>query len=193
MPHTDPGHGKENGKQDFLTLFHLHRDHVYRFAYYLTGNTSEAEDLFQETWLRVVRHLEKIEEVRNVRAWIMSITSNLYRDILRKKKVRRIFLKDTVREDELSGSSSRSPGTGDSLDEGERMDFSFAAERAIEKLPLRMRRVFVLKEIEGFTLEEISSTLGIPAGTVKSLQYRAVRKLQNMLAVFHNTSSKETE
>src|SRR4030042_1267745 len=96
MPHTDPGHGKENGKQDFLTLFHLHRDHVYRFAYYLTGNTSEAEDLFQETWLRVVRHLEKIEEVRNVRAWIMSITSNLYRDILRKKKVRRIFLKDTA-------------------------------------------------------------------------------------------------
>lgn len=192
MPNPGQGYDKENREHDFLTLFHQHRDHVYRFAYYLTGNSCEADDLFQETWLRVVRHIRKIEDVRNVRAWIMSITSNLYRDILRKKKARQIFSRSDPVKDDMAVLSSP-PLMGAILDEAERRDFSFAAERAIERLPLRMRRVFVLKEIEGFSLKEIGSILNIPTGTVKSLQYRAVRKLQNMLAVFQNMSSGEME
>ena len=76
----------------FDELFKKYQNSVYRFACYLTGNRIEADDLFQETWLRAVRYLPISSNIRDFKAWILTIVANLHKDELRKKKIRRLFL-----------------------------------------------------------------------------------------------------
>ena len=69
-------------------------------------------------------------------------------------------------------------------DESKRVDLNMALGQALALLPGRQRHIFVLKELEGFKLEEISTMLKIPVGTVKSLLFRAVRRLRKELSVY---------
>ncbi|MDZ7332501.1 MAG: RNA polymerase sigma factor [candidate division KSB1 bacterium] len=75
----------------FDELYEKYQTAVYRFACYLTQNRMEADDLFQETWLRAVRFLPNNPSVRDFKAWILTIAINLHRDQLRKKRIRRFF------------------------------------------------------------------------------------------------------
>jgi len=76
----------------FDELYNEYKDRVFCFAYYLTQNRGEAEDLFQEAWLRIVKSLPEKVNTQSLKAWIFVIVSNLHRDNLRKKRVRRLFL-----------------------------------------------------------------------------------------------------
>lgn len=76
----------------FDELYSRHKTSLYKLACYLTRNQKEAEDLFQDTWLRIAKHLaHQTIDMDNCKTWIMTIMSNLYRDWLRKKKVRKPF------------------------------------------------------------------------------------------------------
>lgn len=75
-------------------------------------------------------------------------------------------------------------GQSNTSGESVRVDMSMAISRALSDLPDRQRLVFVLKEIEGFKYTEISEILGLPVGTVKSLTYRAVKRLQRNLQAY---------
>ena len=66
----------------FDALYREYKVPVYRFIRYLTRNRNEADDLFQETWLRVVRYYPKASPVKDIRAWLFTIASNLYKDVL---------------------------------------------------------------------------------------------------------------
>ena len=70
------------------------------------------------------------------------------------------------------------------MNESDRLDLGHAIHRAMTELPVRQRRVFILKEVEGFKHAEISKILGIPAGTVKSLLHRAIRQLRRELSAY---------
>ena len=154
----------------FDDLYDVYKQDVYRYALYLTRNAGEAEDLFQETWLRVAGSINQMQAIRNAKAWIMTIESNVFRDSLRKKKVRnpagRIHGGPEV------------PATASGEDHSTRTDVRMAIQQAMEALPAAQRQVFVLKEMEGYKLKEIGKMLRIPLGTVKSLLYRAVRGLR---------------
>ena len=174
----------------FDTLFQKYQNSVYRFACYLTQNRSEADDLFQETWLRAVRYLPTSAKIRDFKAWILTIVANLHRDELRKKKIRRLFLvhhhqDSTSSTDQLEKLDYQSQSIVP--DESNRVELGVALNKAIAKLPLKQRRVFVLKEIEGLKHSEISDILSAPIGTIKSLFHRAIKKLQLELADFKNT------
>ncbi len=184
-----------SGREDALSLrtsfeeiYALYKIPVFRFACSLTGNAHEAEDLFQETWLRVVASFPGNPDLKNIKAWIFKITINLHRDALRKKKVRRLFLLARARKG-MTEAQAREGGweTGGESpsDDTDRADFRLCLERAIATLPRKQRRVFVLKEIEGFKHVEIGRILGIPENTVKTIQHRAVKKLQQDLREFH--------
>ena len=75
------------------------------------------------------------------------------------------------------------------IDDSDRVDMKDAITQALAKLPDRQRRVFILKEIEGFKHTEIGEILGVPVGTTKSLMYRAVKRLQKDLSVFKQNVS----
>ena len=194
-----PDHGaspslKSAEPEWFDHLYLKHKSSVYRFACYLTQNRNEADDLFQETWLRVVRYLPDSSPVRDHRAWIFTIAANLYKDMLRKKKIQRmVFVSrsphfDGNSEKELEGSVKPYDP-----DESDRVDLGMAIGRALRILPYPQRRVFVLKEMEGFKQSEISTMLKIPMGTVKSLMFRAVRRLQKELSPYGLESVQNAE
>jgi RNA polymerase sigma-70 factor (ECF subfamily) len=174
--------------QEFDELYDTHRTAVYSFAYSLTQNRGEAEDLFQETWLRVAQYFPKALDMKKIKAWLFTITANLHKDALRRKRTRMRFLfhkKWTSDQDftVCEGSperldSSRSMGA-------EKLEMGHAISRAVSSLPDQHRLIFMLKEVAGFKQSEISEILDIPIGTVKSVMFRAVKKLRQELAVYH--------
>ena len=81
----------------FNTLYAEYKTPIYRFAYCLSRDKEEADELFQETWLRVVQYYPRTSRVRHFRTWVFAITANLHRDMLRKKRIRRLFFKEANR------------------------------------------------------------------------------------------------
>jgi RNA polymerase sigma-70 factor (ECF subfamily) len=188
--------GQALDQAGFDALYDRHKDIVFKFAYHLAQDLREAEDLFQETWLRVVRHANEIRcTPENLKPWLYTIVSNLFKDGLRKKRVRRLFLAEeasflTARSEEPSGSQAASwPGPEKSAENAE---LAGRLKKAVAGLPERQRRVFLLKEVEGLKEEEIARLMEIPKGTVKSLGYRAVRGLRRELAAPYSGKRKET-
>jgi len=173
--------------QAFDALYNKYKSSVFSFACYLTQNRGEAEDLFQETWLRVVKNLHNISNMRTFKSWILTIAANLHRDALRKKRIRRLFFwhKSSV-PDEGQDIFTYMPerATSNRSNELNHVDMGRAISKAMAKLPEQQRLVFVLKEIEGFRHTEISEILKLPEGTVKTLMYRAVKRLQKDLAAY---------
>jgi RNA polymerase sigma-70 factor (ECF subfamily) len=169
---------------DFDEVYDRFRDDIYRFVRYLDGNQAEAEDLFQEVWLRVARHLGERPDPAGLKPWLLAIALNLHRDSLRKKRVRRLFLLSRSRGD-ASESAAQKTGPASSDDPvylAEQAVLRRKIDQAVRGLPERQRQIFVLQEVEGLRQAEIAGVLGIPVGTVKSLMFRAVRRLQKELA-----------
>lgn len=173
----------------FDALYDMYHMHVYRFACALTGDARDAEDLFQETWLRAVKAHPAGREAEgsDPKAWLFTIASNAHKDSLRRKRVRRLFFLERTRS-MAAGAADADPGwdaSGYSPEDGEtRTDIRLCLHRAVSHLPGRERRVFVLKDIEGFKHGEIGRMLGIPEATVRTLLHRAVKRLQKELAEF---------
>lgn len=176
-----------NGSGEFDAAYDLHKADIFRFVFHLTGNRAEAEDLFQETWLRVVRHGQIRPDAQDLKPWLLTIVLNLHRDALRRKRVRRMFLLRHYHREQPD--SSTSDGYAPSLTEPARVTEQAWLQRDIDQaiagLPEKQRRVFLLSEFEGLRQSEIAGIMGIPVGTVKSLLHRAVKRLQRELAV-HN-------
>jgi RNA polymerase sigma-70 factor (ECF subfamily) len=169
----------------FDDIYDRHKDFVFKYAFYLARDRGEAEDLFQETWLRVAKNLPGIKgDSGSLRPWLSTIVSNLHKDSLRRKRTR---LKawggqDYPREaDGAAAIDAFDPGPGPEK-AAENSALAGRLKRALDGLPERQRSVFLLKEVEGLSLEEIGGTLGIPLGTVKSLGFRAVQGLRRMLS-----------
>jgi RNA polymerase sigma-70 factor, ECF subfamily len=171
---------------DFDRIYDRHKDDVFRFAFHLAGDRAEAEDLFQEVWLRVARHIPESPEPSGARPWLFKIAVNLHRDALRRKRVRRLFFLSKARED-LSRPSSRgvSADPDDPAVQAEQATLQGRIDLAVSALPEKQRRVFVLQEIEGLKQAEVAGIVGIPVGTVKSLMHRAVLGLQKELVDCH--------
>jgi RNA polymerase sigma-70 factor (ECF subfamily) len=175
-------------QKEFEDLYANYRTAVFGFACYLTKNRGEAEDLFQETWLRIVHHLPKKVERQSAKAWIFTITANLHRDMLRKKRIRRVFFLQKAShhaQDEAASSFLFGSRIPDLDEETDRVDMRRDIAQAMKQLPEKQRGIFALREIEGLKYSEISDIYEIPVGTVKSLMFRAVRKLRGELSAYN--------
>lgn len=133
--------------------------------------------------MRVVRHRDDIRPGRDMKAWLFTITANLHRDALRRARIRKLVLFAPRPDPERTTdpvADAPAPGPGPEI-LAERSETGRALERALAGLPERQRRVFILKEIEGFKHEEIGGILGIPVNTIKTLLFRAVKRLREEL------------
>lgn len=167
----------------FGGLYNRYQTDLYRFVLYLSGNRDEAEELFQETWLRVVRSLGR-KPVENFKSWLFCIAANVHRDELRKKKVRRLFLgseRTAASPERATGESgAAAPDAGD-------FEIREALVKAMKNLTHRQRTVFVLTYVEGFKIREVCEMLGKAEGTVKSTLHRAVHILREGLEDFRQS------
>ncbi len=152
-----------------------HSARVYRLAYRLTGNQADAEDLTQETFIRVFRSLHSYQP-GSFEGWLHRITTNLFLDGARKRS--------RVRLTHLGEHAEQLPAPHEQHDLHRRYEHGHVdpdIQAALDALPPRYRAPVVLCDIEGLSYEEIAATLGIKMGTVRSRIHRGRAQLRTQL------------
>jgi RNA polymerase sigma-70 factor (ECF subfamily) len=158
------------------TLEHI--DALYGYAMTLARDRTEAEDLLQDTYLRAVKAANQSPPEKNLKAWLFVIMRNTWLNILRHKHHgSRIFEFD---DEQAAGAASDK--TYDPHVVYLRKLEREQVRAAIEKLPDAYREIVVLRDIEGFSYQEIATVLNCPAGTVMSRLGRARGKLREALS-----------
>lgn len=129
----------------------------------------DADDLFQETWIRVVRARSRFDPKRRFSTWLFQIANNLCRDLGRRRAVRRRAMGEQLAQAE------QQPRSQAPAPVGERQDVM----RRLDALPGRLREVLVLRYYQDLQEGEIAEVLGIPRGTVKSRLHAATWALRS--------------
>jgi len=160
-----------------------HIDALYGYALALTHNITEAEDLVQDTYLRAASAAHRPDVHSNLKGWMFVIMRNAWLNELRHQKNGPKFV-----DLETTG-----PPPVDQLQETPHVVYLRKLEReqvqqAIESLPDAYREIIVLRDIEGFTYQEIATVLDCPAGTVMSRLGRARGKLRKLLSTWQTKS-----
>jgi len=163
----------------FDLLVRRYKDPLLNFIYRFLGDLVESEDIVQETFYRVYKNKHYYKEVAKFSTWIYTIAGNLAKTELRRRKRRKVFSihKETAAEKELDLPDLKS----DPEKEVNTIVTEKIIQKAITSLPQKFRQVIVLRDIQGFSYEEISSIIKVPLGTVKSRVNRARLKLQEDL------------
>jgi RNA polymerase sigma-70 factor (ECF subfamily) len=143
----------------------------------LTRNRVEAEDLVQETYLRATRAFGRLSPDANLKAWLFAIMRNIWLNQLRAAGARPEFVDiDAEEEADLPD-----PATDDPYIILVREMERETVRSAIERLPDHYREVVVLRDLEGFSYQQIATMLQCPAGTVMSRLGRARKRLRASL------------
>ena len=136
---------------------------MYRFALRLAGDHHAAQDIAQETMLRAWRRRKRLRDRRAAKPWLLTIAANIWRDRLRRKRVRSPEAMDDA------PAPPAPPARGSPV--GEAMTYREAVElvrRRMARLPARQRQVLYLRAFEELSIEEIAGVLSINANAVKS-------------------------
>ncbi|MBY6351848.1 RNA polymerase sigma factor SigE [Rhodococcoides corynebacterioides] len=155
-------------------LVREHGDRVYRLAYRLSGNAQDAEDLTQDTFIRVFRSLQNYQP-GTFEGWLHRITTNLFLDMVRRRS--RIRMEALPEDYERVPSDRPDP---EQIYHDARLDPDLQA--ALDSLAPEFRAAIVLCDIEGLSYEEIGATLGVKLGTVRSRIHRGRQALRDHLA-----------
>ena len=155
-----------------------HLDALYGYAMALTRAPAEAEDLLQETYLRAVRAFDQLAPDSKIKPWLFVIMRNTWLNELRRRN-RPALIELDLDDDNILQWRNRS------IDDPH-LIYLRKLEReeireAIESLPLQSREIVVLRDIEGFSYQEIATMLKCPAGTVMSRLSRARYRLRRLL------------
>jgi len=163
----------------FEEIVHRYKDRLLNFVFRFLGQMDEAEDIVQDTFLKVYKKKNAYQNIARFSTWIYTIAGNLAKTELRKRKRRRMFSISSKGVDEKEyelPSGNRTPE-----EETESLFNEKIIQGAIEKLHEKFRTVIILRDIQELSYDEISKIIGVPLGTVKSRVNRARLKLREML------------
>jgi RNA polymerase sigma-70 factor (ECF subfamily) len=155
---------------------------LYSLCMRLTRDRSQADDLFQETWIRVIRHLDQYSHQHSFATWLYSICLNRYRDTRRKQRrwLRRLVSFAGAPEHQTAVADTQAPEPGpEQLAIGS--ETGRAVTRAVQGLPDSHRLPILLHYFFDLSVEETSQALAVPPGTVKSRLYSGRQKLKALL------------
>ncbi len=172
---------EEQKNKVFDEEFVPHLDALYNFAYHLTYNQEDAEDLVQDALVKAYRFIESYKKGTNAKAWLFKILKNAFINEYRKKS-KRPYKVDF--EDIVSYHNSEDTHYVGYLDLREDIFQGMLGDQvttALESLPVDFRTVVILCDLQGFTYEEMASIIGIPIGTVRSRLHRARNMLKDKL------------
>lgn len=147
-----------------------HGDRVYRLAYRLSGNTHDAEDITQETFIRVFRSLSSFQP-GSFEGWLHRITTNVFLDMVRRRQ--RIRMETLGEETDRIAGAEPSP---EQVYSQAHLDPDLQA--ALDELLPEFRAAVVLCDVEGLSYDEIGATLGVKLGTVRSRIHRGRQALR---------------
>jgi RNA polymerase sigma-70 factor (ECF subfamily) len=149
-----------NMKLDIESIYRMYGEYIYRYIFGMVHNKAEAEDLLQDTFIKVMK--AESSEIENMKSWLITIARYTIYDHWRRER-RRLKLRPFIREKKRD------------------IDLKLDIEREIEKLPPKLKEVIILREINQLNYKEISDILDVEIGTVKSRLSRARIKLGESL------------
>jgi RNA polymerase sigma-70 factor (ECF subfamily) len=167
-----------------FSRFEQHLDALYRSALRMTRNPQDAQDLVQETYLRAYRYRHRFQPGTNEKAWLFTIMTNAFRNRGRQKQVIEAPLDEPGSDHYIYDQLQREGLPLHQLSPDEvivERGFGDEVKRALEELPLPMRMVVVLVDVEEFSYKEAAQILDIKIGTVMSRLHRGRRALQKKL------------
>ena len=161
-------------------------DPLYNFAYRLTLDEDDANDLVQETYLKAYRFFEYFEPGTNAKAWLFRILKNSFINDFRKKskqpaKVDYSEIEGYYNPDDVEAEGEIGASSSDMRQQSTRDLIGDEVASALNSLPVDFRTVIILCDLEGFTYEEMAKVLDIPIGTVRSRLHRARNFLKDKL------------
>ncbi len=181
-------------RAEIAALVEIFMDPVYRLGLRMTGNEQDAEDITQETFIKVIRALPEFEGRSQLATWIYRIAMNESLMSLRRRKPLDSTVEIDADEDEEEGSEIEIIDWA-AQPEAELMNLEGKKELdlAIARLPENLRGVFTLRDLQGLSIEETSSVLGISIPNVKTRLLRARLKLRQDLSLYHRERLERSE
>jgi RNA polymerase sigma-70 factor (ECF subfamily) len=162
---------KSEDTSAFSVLVDRYKVRLLNLVCRLLPNKDEAEDILQETFLRVYRERQSYDPTYAFSTWIYTITLNLCRNELKKRKRFKFFGIDLIKNSREYASHQVKNNN----------PLSSTLEKAVGSLPVKYRTAFLLRDVNQLSYEEMSQSLGIPMGTVKSRVNRARLMLRDQL------------
>jgi RNA polymerase sigma-70 factor (ECF subfamily) len=168
---------QKGDKEAFETLVQRHQHRVLAVARGILKRQEDVEDVAQQVFVKAYFSLKKFDQRAAFSTWLYKITVNECWDLLRKRKARPLVYESDFSEEQsrqytsTERESSRGPDTSD------RMAMRQRLENMLGQLEKRDRAMLVMKEVEGFSVEEIAESMGLNANTVKVRLFRARRRI----------------
>src|SRR5437588_5435589 len=164
-------------KEAFEELVRRHQHRVFAVAGGIVRRREDVEDVAQQVFVKAYFSLKRFDQRAAFSTWLYKITVNECWDLLRKKKVRPLLYESDLSEEQarqvITSGEKENPGP----DIREKIEARERVERLLEGLDERDRLMLILKEVEGFSIEEIAAVLNLNGNTVKVRLFRARRRV----------------
>jgi RNA polymerase sigma-70 factor (ECF subfamily) len=179
---------KGGDQSAFEELWLKYEQRVYNHCLRMVGDEEESHDLTQDVGIKVIRNIKNYEHTYAFYTWLYRITVNCCIDFLRKKRRHAPEMSLTPGADDESSDQVREHSIPDETFIPDKTllnrELSEVMNRAIGQLSEKLRAIIVLKEVDGFSYEEIADILDCSRGTVKSRLFRARERLKELLGPY---------
>jgi RNA polymerase sigma-70 factor (ECF subfamily) len=168
---------QKEDKEAFEELVRRHQNRVFAVAGGVLRNREDVEDIAQQVFLKAYFSIKRFDQRAAFSTWLYKITMNECWDLLRKKKVRPLVFEAELSEEQSQVYRASSEQSDGKPDAGERLAVREQVEDLMSCLEERDRTMLVLKEVQGFSVEEIAELMEINANTVKVRLFRARQRI----------------
>lgn len=162
-------------------LVYRYHAEIYRYLYRNINREKLAEDLTQETFLRVIRALRQGKYPAQFRPWIYRIATNLLRDMFKSAGYQRQVPASQEEVARLSEEGPKGRAESNLIDIVLKQELRKQVVEAIQALPGELRQVIIMRFYQELKIKDIAQALGMPEGTIKSRLHRAYRQLSDAL------------
>ena len=186
LPDADVVVLAQRGREDaFRELVRRYERPLFSLIFRMVRNTATAEDLAQDSFIKVLNNIDKYRPEFKLSSWLFKIANNVTIDHLRRRQLDTISMDGSPHASTAADVESTrfdiASSDENALDEMESKELGSAIERAIASLRPEYRSCILLRHVEGRSYEEIAATLDLPLGTVKTYIHRARHELREQL------------
>ncbi len=186
LPDADVVALAQRGREDaFRELVRRYERPVFSLIFRMVRDTAMAEDLAQDSFIKVLNNIDKYRPEFKLSSWLFKIANNVTIDHLRRRQLNTISMDGSPHASTAADVESTrfdvASSDENALDEMESKELGSAIERAIASLRPEYRSCILLRHVEGRSYEEIAATLDLPLGTVKTYIHRARHELREQL------------
>ena len=173
--------GQAGDKEAFEELVRRHQHRVFAVAGGILRRREDVEDIAQQVFVKAYFSLKSFDQRAAFSTWLYKITVNECWDLLRKKKVRPLLYESDLSEEQAQQFSANETLDSGAQDVSDKLEAQQQVENLLQGLDERDRMMLILKEVEGFAIEEIAEILDLNANTVKVRLFRARRRIVNQV------------